>query len=327
MSSDPTSAAEQSLAAYLDDWLAARAPDLRPATLDTYRRLVRLHIVPHLGARRLLDLTPQNLQVWLGELARKEARGGGRLSPRTIRFTLSVLRAALADAERLGILGLSPMRRVRAPRPQARLVPSYTLEEMRRLDLEAAHHRLGPLFSFLWQTGLRIGEALALRWSDVDLEDGTLRVQRSAAEVGGRMVLGPPKSLAGLREIALTPRTLDLLRCQRSALAARSLGACPLVFPSARGTLLSRRNASRAWASVRADAGLAPHGLHALRHTNASLQLQAGIGLREIAAHLGHESPALTARVYAHVLVATRRQAALRLSALLAGDAPQDPAP
>ena len=152
------------LGPYLEAWLATRALELRPSTLDTYRRLVRIHILPHLGALTLQDLTPQRLQAWLAVLAQTKARGGGRLSPRTISFVMAVLRAALSDAVRLGTLEQSPFRRVRGPRPAPRVVAAFSLAQVRHLDQVAADHRLGPLFSFLWQTGLRIGEALALRW-------------------------------------------------------------------------------------------------------------------------------------------------------------------
>ena len=317
--SQSDASAQMNLTEYMGEWLAARSADLRPATLDTYRRLNRLHILPHLGALSLGELTPLRLQSWLGELARKDARSGGRLSAGTVTSAMAVLRAALGDAVRLGILDQSPFRRVSAPKAAPRRVTSFALADVRRLDAVAVHHRLGLLFSFLWQTGLRIGEALALRWSDVDLGGQSLRVSRSAAEVGGRLVVGSPKTAAGLREIALTPQTVALLLRQHERLAEEGLDGRGLVFPSRTGTMLFRRNVTRAWAGIRRQAGLPAYGLHALRHTNASLQLLAGVGIREIAAHLGHESPALTARVYAHVLVDTRRQAARRLSSLLAG--------
>lgn len=317
----------QSLSDYMDIWLRSHvATDLRPTTADSYRRLTHLHILPHLGNLDLGDLTPQRLQTWLGDLSLTPSRAGRPLSTRTVSYAMAILRAALNDAVRLGILERNPFDRVRSPRARPRLVESFTLEQMRTLDTVAAHHRLGPLVTFLWQTGLRIGEALALRWDDVDLTSSSLRVRRTVAEVSGKLFLGPPKTAAGMREIALAPQTTDLLRRHRANLEADGLLVGGLVFPSRAGTMLSRRNVTRAWAAIREQAGLPGLGLHALRHTNASLQLQAGVGLREIAAHLGHESPALTARIYAHVLEDTKRQAARRLGNLLAKEAAAPPA-
>ncbi len=315
---EPVYGSRDTLASYLEVWLSTHvAMNLRPTTADTYARLVRLHIIPHLGDVRLSDLTPSRLQVWLAQLSSAGSPTGRILSPRTVTYAMAVLRAALNDAVRLGVLERNPFQRVRAPRPRPRIVESFSLEQVRRL--ESVEHRLSPLFNFLWQTGLRIGEALALRWDDVDLDRSSLRIRRSAAEVSGKMIVGPPKTIAGMREIALTPQTSALLRTQLASLISDGLANSSLVFPSRTGTMLSRRNVTRAWAGTRKKAALPPLGLHALRHTNASLQLQAGVGIREIAAHLGHESPALTARVYAHVLEDTKRQAARRLGDLLAG--------
>ncbi len=309
---------------YMAQWLRSHVEvDLRPTTADSYSRLARLHILPHLGSCTLVDLTPQRLQNWVADLSRTQSANAKPLSVRSVTYTMAILRAALSDAVRLGLLDRNPFERVRAPRPHPHLVESFTLEQVWRLD--AVDHRLSALFTFLWQTGLRIGEALALHWVDVDLSRSSLRVRRSTAEVSGKLIVGPPKTAAGMREIALAPQTVTLLLEHRIALRAEGLGSSDLVFPSRVGTMLSRRNVTRAWASVRRSVGLPALGLHALRHTNASLQLQAGVGIREIAAHLGHVSPALTARVYAHVLEDTKRQAARRLGTLLDKTADSSP--
>lgn len=319
----PTEPTAASLAQYMEGWLRSHvAVDLRPTTADSYRRLTRLYILPHLGELPLADLTPHRLQAWVADLVLTLSNGGRPLSARTVTYVMAILRSALSDAVRLDLLERNPFDRVRAPRGKPRLVESFTLEQVRRLDTVGADHRLGSLFTFLWQTGLRIGEALALQWADVDLDCASLRVRRSVAEVSGRLILGPPKTAAGMREIALAPQTVALLRCHRERLRSDGRIHADLVFPSRAATTLSRRNVTRAWAALRRRAGLPEYGLHALRHTNASLQLQAGVGLREIAAHLGHESPALTARIYAHVLEDTKRQAARRLGNLLEGAAP-----
>lgn len=314
----PSEPVTESLAQYMEAWLRSHvAMNLRPTTADSYHRLTRLYILPHLGDLPLGALTPQLLQSWVADLSLTPSSTGRRLSVRTVTYVMAILRAALGDAVRLGLVERNPFDRVRAPRPRPRVVQSFTLEQVRRLDVAASEHRLGALFTFLWQTGLRIGEALALYWEDVDLDGGSLRVRRSVAEVSGKLILGAPKTSAGMREIALAPQTVGLLSRHRAVQSDAGLSF--LVFPSRAGTMLSRRNVTRAWSVLRRRAGLPEYGLHALRHTNASLQLQAGVGLREIAAHLGHESPALTAKVYAHVLEDTKRQAARRLGHLLEG--------
>jgi len=296
---------------------------LRPSTADSYGRLVRVHILPHLGRIELADLTSQLLQGWIAELSLKPSRTGRPLSPRTVSYVRAVLRDALAEAVRLGMIPTNPLDRVRPPKQQPKVVQSFTLEQMRDLDRMAQGLRIGPLFTFLWHTGLRIGEAIALQWDDVDLDGAALTVRRSLVEVAGQRVINAPKTAAGTRELALMPQTAELLRGHQATQGVERLvqGASwnpeGLVFPSEVGTPLGRRNVTRAWESLRRKANLPPYGLHALRHTAASLQLQAGVGVREIAATLGHENPGFTARIYAHVLEATKRQAAEKYSRLL----------
>lgn len=317
----------QSVAEYLDHWLRTYvAVHLRPSTADSYTRLVRLHILPHLSQIPLADLTPQILQAWVADLSAKPSRAGHPLSPRTVSYARSILRDALAEAVRLGMLPTNPIDRVRPPKQQPKVVQSFTLDQVRALDRAGREQRLGPLFSFLWHTGLRIGEAIALRWEDVDLAAATLVVRRNLVEVSGRLVASTPKTAAGTREIALMTQTVDLLQRHLASQGVERLihGASwnpdGLVFPSLAGTPLTRRNVTRSWAALRTAVGLPPYGLHALRHTAASLQLQAGVGVREIAATLGHENPGFTARIYAHVLEATKRQAAEKFSRLLGDD-------
>lgn len=294
--------------------------NLRPTTADTYHRLARLYILPSLGKVPLSALRAPLLRQWSADLSATPSRRGALLSPRTVSYVQAVLRSALSEAVRLELLTANPMSQVHPPRPRAGPVRTYSLAEMQRLDAARDEHRLGPLFSFLWQSGLRIGEALALRWSDLDLAGGTLTVRRNLVEVSGRLIEGSPKSRAGFRQIVLPEKTIALLRAMQAA-ALRSGRECDLIFANRLGGHLSRRNVTRAWAGFRTAVGLPAHGLHALRHTNASLQLQAGVGIAEIAAHLGHENPTVTARTYAHVLDPTKRRAAATFGRLLAEDA------
>lgn len=316
----------QTAGEYLEHWLATYVDvQLRPSTAALYRMLVRLHIEPYLGKVPLADLTPQQLQAWLAELSSNPRTGNGHLSPRTVSYTLSKLNSALKDAVRLGLLPSNPADRVRPPKQNPKQVPSFTMEQAHVIDQAGRDTRLGVLFSFLWRTGLRIGEAIGLRWSDLDLDAGSLSVHRTVSEMGGRMIEGPPKTKAGRREIALPPQTVDLLRRhgQAQEIERRIKGADwnhqQLVFPSEAGTGLFYRNVRRGWHDLLKRAGLPAHGLHALRHTCASLMLQAGVGLAEIAAHLGDQDTAFVARTYAHVLQATKRQAADRFNRLLEG--------
>lgn len=315
--------ARQPLGDYMEHWLQTHGEtNLRPKTTHSYRQVAQLHILPHLGRVPLADLTPHRLQSWVDHLA--QPRDGGRtLSPRTCTYARAILHSALAESVRLGLLPVNPVDRVRPPKQDPKQVNSFTREQAKDIDQAGRDMRLGILFSVLWRTGLRIGEAIGLCWSDLDLDSGTLSVHRTISEIGGRMIEGPPKTKAGRRDIALSSQAAELLRQHRQAQDVERLVNGPgwnptgLVFPSAAGTYLQYRNVRRAWAALLATAHLPAHGLHALRHTCASLMLQAGVGLAEIAAHLGDENTAFVARTYAHVLQATKRQAADRFGRFL----------
>ncbi|MHB1954184.1 MAG: tyrosine-type recombinase/integrase [Sulfobacillus sp.] len=316
--------ARQSLGDYLEHWLIEANARIRPGTSYSYERQVHLHISPHLGQVPLADLTAQRLQAWIAGLSQPK-ENGRTLSPRSVAYVRSVLGVALGEAVRLGLLPTNPVTRVRPPKQDPKQVKSFTYEQAQDIDEAGRDMRLSVLFSVLWRTGLRIGEAIGLRWSDLDLDSGTLSVHRTLSEIGGKLVEGPPKTKAGRRDIALERQVVDLLRQHRQAQGVERLVSGPdwnptgLVFPSEAGTPLFRRNVRRSWTMLLARAGLPAYGLHAMRHTCASLMLQAGVGLAEIAAHLGDENTAFVAKTYAHVLQATKRQAADRFGRFLAG--------
>ncbi|MHB1505331.1 MAG: tyrosine-type recombinase/integrase [Sulfobacillus sp.] len=327
-----TKPSKQTVAEYMDHWLRTHVDtSLRPSTAKSYRDITRCHVLPHLGQVPLTDLTTQQLQAWLAGLAQPKAKGRV-LSPRRVAYIRAVLHSALAEAVRSEIMSVDPLDRTRPPKQAPKRVESFTFEQALAIDEAGRDLPLGILFSFLWRSALRIGEAIGLRWSDLDLEAGTLSVQRAVTEVGGRPVEGPPKTALGLRTISLVPQTVEMLRHHQQAQEVERQVNGPdwnplgLVFPSVAGTHLLYHNVRRAWMNLLTAADLPSYGMHALRHTCASLMLQAGVGLAEIAAHLG-DDPAVVGRVYAHVLEQTKRQAADRFARFLEDASPPSDQP
>lgn len=323
----------QPLAAYMDGWLRDYGEQhLKPTTLDSYRILVRVHIAPGLGAVPLADLTAAQVSTWQAALARKKTKGtkkepdGRPLSPRRVAYARAVLRAALQEAVRLGLIPTNPVDRVRAPRQDPKEIKAFTLDEVRRLVEVAREHRLAALLAAAWQTGMRLGELLALTWGDVDFEAGTIRVHRNLAHLrGGRRIIQTPKTERGTRTIALTRTLAAELKTHRARQAEDRLKAGAawedggLVFCTRQGKGLSPRNVERLFCLLRDRAGLPSYGFHSLRHTKATLAKLAGVDIAEIAADLGHTSPAFTAKTYAHVLPESQRAAAERFEALVRG--------
>ncbi len=300
---------------YLDAWMKRTAPRWSEKTKDSYARMARLHILPALGATPLSKLTRAQIADWLSALAAKPSARGGRLADRTVSYCRSILRVCLHEAVRDGLLAGSPVDLVRGPVSRSKVIASYTLDEVRRLDVADSRFRVGPLLAVLWRSGLRIGEAVALRWSDLDLDKGVLFVSRQIVEVGGRKMETRPKTARGVREIPLSGEAATILRNHRATQAVeaqmrgKGWNSMGLVFPSEAGGWMGQRNVLRAWYVALAEVGLKQGGVHALRHTFASLALLAGMDITTLSTILGHESPAFTARTYVHVLGPTKRQA------------------
>ncbi|MHB1842185.1 MAG: tyrosine-type recombinase/integrase [Sulfobacillus sp.] len=318
-----TQPSKQTVAEYMESWLRTYVDvTLRPKSVNSYHSLARLHILPYLGQVPLADLNTPLLQRWVTDLGQPNKKGK-KLSPRSIALPHTVLHVALEEAVRLGLLPTNPADRVRLPKPNPKIVEALTLEQVHAIDQVGQGHRLGPLFSFLWQSGLRISEAIGLRWEDLDLKRGSVSVKRQIQEVDGQLVEGPPKSRAGRREIALPEQAASLLRehllRQRQERAAGGPDWNPtgLVFPSLAGTPLGYHNVRRVWEKILMQAEIPPCGLHTLRHTCGALLLWAGVDLRTLSQYLGHDDVAFTARVYAHVLEQTKTLAAAQLTTLL----------
>ena len=312
------------LAAYLEDWLKRKeAEGRKPKTLHDYRRMVQQEIIPTLGSTALRDLSPSAIQRWQDTLA--PSAQSHRAT--TAALAYRVLRSALSDAARLGLVAANPALRARPALRSPRKRQGFTLAEAQAILNAAQGERLAPLFAFLLHAGLRLGEALALRWSDVDMEGGIIVVRANRVLVGGRMVEGTPKSRLGSRRFALPGPALAALREQR-ALQAQEAGSdmAPSwsregwVFSTSSGGALQSNNVDRAFRRVRARAGVPALPLHSLRHATASVLLAAGVPVPVAAKMLGH-SVAMFTETYADLLVEATKDAAQRVDSFWAGQA------
>jgi integrase len=253
------------LEAFLTSWLDGRH-DLAPRTLHRYRELVTYHVVPHLGGRPLAGLTPVALASWHAALL------GRGLSPGTVRQAHAVLRRALEDAARWGLVERNVARLVRPPRADRPLERPLTPEEARRLLDAAASTRYGSLWAVALGTGLRLGELRGLRWGDVDLERGRVRV--SGQLTGGAPSRRPPKRGSG-REVPLPAFALQALYSWPQRLLAAPHPEA-LVWTTRSGKPLSARNLHRDLAALCRRAGVPRRSPHDLRDSCATLLLEAG---------------------------------------------------
>jgi integrase len=317
-------APQQPLGAYLDQWLRDSVkPRVRPWTYKGYEVLVRIHIVPALGKVPLQKLTPQHVQ----QLVNRKIEGG--LSPRTAGYMLGTLRTALNEAMRWGLVSRNVAALVPRPRVERFEIQPLTREEARRFLDVAREDRLGALYSVALTMGLRQGEALGLRWEDVDLEAGLLHIRFQLQRIEGKgLQLVPPKTALSRRTLAMPPTIIANLREHRARQLEERLLAgsrwieSGLIFTTPIGTGLDGPNVTKSFQRLLIRAGLAHRRFHDLRHSCASLLLAQNVAPRVVMEVLGHSQISLTMNTYSHVLPELKREAAAQMEILLSGPKP-----
>lgn len=321
------------LAGFVERWLAATAAGVRPSTHRRYAQLLRVHVLPTLGRKRLDALRPDDVQAVLGRLLLAPARGkpGATLSPRTVRHVHTVLHTALAAAVKWGDVARNVADLVDPPRVSKPESYTPTPAECARLIAAAAGDSLAALVGLAVYTGARQGELLGLQWGDVDFDKGTLAIRRSLMQPphGGVPEYGPPKTERSRRTLTLPPEALAALRQQRSRQLEQRMLVGPeyrdygLIFATALGTPYIARNVGRTWKRLLAAAGLPPGvRFHDLRHAAATNSLQANIPLKVVSERLGHSTLAITADLYTHRVASLEADAAEKLAALIRAAAP-----
>lgn len=231
----------------------------------------------------------------------------------TLRAVLRVLRAALQDAVENEILARNVAKQVKMPVGRIRKEKPWDAEEA-ALFLEAAKdHRLYALWSVALAVGLRRGEALGLRWSDVDLTNGVLHLEQALYRVGGELAVHELKTEGSSSTIPLPPKLVPILRQHRhdqlSDAATSEANRQGLVFTSSRGTPLEPRNVNRAFSELVKKAGVRPIRLHDLRHSCATLLFTMGVEAATVQRILRHSSIAVTTGVYMEVIEQVQREA------------------
>jgi integrase len=313
---------------YLAQWLTAIEPTIRPATHYSYSRNIRLHVVPRLGSVPLRRVDGGLLNALYAELlaSGKRSNGGGGLSPRTVRYIHTILHRAFKDAVRWGRLARNPADAADPPRASADNRPAmttWTAEQVRIFLNYIAKHRLYAAFVLLVTTGMRRGEALGLRWTDLDLVAGRASVVQTVIVVNHQVRIGSPKTAAGRRTVALDPFTVTVLREHRQRqLAERLLMGAGftdhgLVFCRPDGAPLHPERFSRTFSEQASKAGLPPIRLHDLRHTWATLALTAGVHPRVAQERMGHSTVGITLGTYSHVTEGMQDTAAALVAQLM----------
>jgi integrase len=317
-----------SVGEYLAGWVERERQRLRPSTWRQREQYVRSYLVPGLGRLPLAKLTSADVERLTASLVE---RG---LSPRTASHARVILRRALGDAERDGLISRNVAALARPPRVTTRTIEPgrdyLTAAQLRKLLTAATLHPIGPLVTLAATTGLRQGELLGLSWNDIDLEAGSLTVRRALARAwGGGVELSAPKTPKSRRTIQLPAVALAALELQRQRQQTTRLSAGTawqdrdgLIFTDNVGRPLYRVAVHRAFHELLSAAELPSVPFHGLRHSAATALLTAGVPLRVVSDLLGHSGIAITSDYYAHVEPVLRREAADAMDRAMSGEMP-----
>jgi integrase len=309
-------------------WLLAIKPTLRPSTHYSYERNLKLHVLPHLESVQLRRIDAGMLNSLYASLladGRKNYAGGG-LSPRTVQYVHAIVHRALRDAVKWGRLARNPADAADPPKATAASRPestTWTADQLRTFLERTRTSRFSAAYHLIATTGLRRGEALGLRWPDLDLDAGRASIRQTVIAIKHTVMISTPKTAKGRRTVTLDSGTVAALREHRARQAAERLlmGAGwrdnDLVFCHPDGTALHPERFSRGFLETVARIGLPRIRLHDLRHGWATLALQAGIHPKVVQERLGHANIGITLNTYSHVMPGMHEDAAERVAALI----------
>lgn len=333
---------------YLAYWLSQIAePRVRPSTMASYRWLITTYVLPYLGSKKLARLRPADIRTFLNRLKgvcqccalgkdkRRMERGQaarccaltpqrcceGFLSDGSVRYAHRLVRAALQDAIVDELIATNPARHLRISHRYRPKFTPWTADEARRFLKAAREDRWYALYSVALALGLRRGEALGLRWIDVDLIDNVISVRRTLQRVNGVLTNGPVKTESSDRKVgvpAALARVLTLHKAEqaRESKIAKKWTDHGMVFATKLGTPIEPRNLNRHFDQLCERAGVPRIRFHDLRHSCATILYDQGVPIENIQDVLGHSSPTITKTIYVEATRKIQRDAVDRLDFL-----------
>ena len=290
---------------------------IAPSTFSNYQTVVRMHILPHLGNKKLVELNVGDVDKLLSQKA------DSGLSASTVRRIRAVLAQCLDQAIRWELVHRNVATLSRSPKMVRHEGRTLTPEQARHLLETLRGHHNEALYALMLSTGLRRGEALGLRWSDFDRDTGVLRVSRQLKREGSLLVTTDTKTSLSRRAVNLPEPMLKALLAHEKRQQAEKewlddeWSDSGYIFTSSVGTPIDPRNLYREFQVICRSAGLGDWHPHELRHSAASLMLAQGVKIQVVSQVLGHSSIRMTADVYGHILDPDRKEAADAMGSML----------
>ncbi len=319
---DVMNAEQYTTGQWMDVWFEDCAKiKVRPSSHQTYRGYIDNHIKPNIGDIPLGKLSSLHLQKLYkkllagGRVERIEAKSQPKgLSAKTVRNINQVISSAMDFAKDQKLISSNPTDGCALPKPEHKEMKTLPVEQLTSFLREDKESGVFELYYIELATGLRRGELLGLKWEDIDLAQGSLRVQRQIARINGEVIEAPLKTKNAYRTLPLSADAVGVLQEQR-----KKSGNSPYVFPSPTGGPISPDSVLHMLHRVLKRAGLSKVRFHDLRHTFATLALQNGVDIKTVSGMLGHYSAGFTLDTYTHVTTSAKKEAANTMGSILSG--------
>lgn len=304
---------------WLSNWLENYVqPSAKRRTYTRYKEIVEQHIITQLGELELSEITPYVLQCYVTELLKSgNLKTGKGLSSNSVNSIITVIQSTLKTAYSLGIISEYVGDKIKRPRASEKKVGCFSMSEQKKIEQYILNDENARFFGVLLclYTGLRIGELLALEWSDIDMSKGELQVNKNCHygkdenDVFGR-ITDIPKTQSSIRTIPIPKQLMPRLREVKKKSRSTHI-------VSNGDNLVSIRSYQRSFSTLLKKLNIQHRGFHSLRHTFATRALECGIDVKTLSEILGHKSPTVTLNRYAHSLMEHKKEMMNKLGKLL----------
>ena len=304
---------------WLSNWLENYVqPSAKQRTYARYKEIVEQHIITQLGEMDLAEITPYVLQCYVTELLKcGNLRTGKGLSANSVNSIITVIQNTLKTAYSLGMVSEYVGDKIKRPRSSEKKVECFSMSEQKKIEQYILNERNTRFFGVLLclYTGLRIGELLALEWSDIDMSKGELRVNKTCHygkdENGafGR-IIDIPKTQSSIRTIPIPRQLMPQLREVKKKSHSTHI-------VSNGSNLISIRSYQRSFSALLKKLNIPHRGFHSLRHTFATRALECGMDVKTLSEILGHKNPTVTLNRYAHSLMEHKKEMMNKLGKIL----------
>ena len=299
---------------WLNQWLENYVhPSVKIRTYERYKLIIEQHIKDNIGSRELDELSPLVLQEFITGLLRNgNCKTGKGLSANSVNAVISVIQSSLKTAHLVGLMKEYTADKLKRPKLTEKPVECFTLTEQKRIEQAILNGKKDKLYGIILclYSGLRIGELIALQWSDIDFVKGILTVSKSCHDGKGGLIIDEPKTTTSRRVIPLPKQLLPILK------GVKKKSDSPFVV-SANGKSVYVRSYQRSFELLLKKLNIPHKGFHSLRHTFATRALECGMDVKTLSEILGHKNPTVTLNRYVHSLMEHKADMMNRLGKLL----------